>query len=227
MNFAALHSVTFEKFVSWAKKQRYRKREIKNATVNKIFVPLKMICKSAAIECGWGTSYNPFFGFRKLPEGDPYDEIFPFSVEEQKKLILQIPEHWKPFFSFAFCSGLRQGEQIGLKPHDIDWERRLLCVRRAITLDEDGKIIEGNTKNRYSRRIIKLTSVMYDTLEQQKVINHQLKAQYFFCGTTGLMVDASHLRRGVWLPALKKAEIKVREHEANEAQFCHDCFEFR
>ena len=157
MTFADLNSGTFERFISWAKEQRYVKKEIKNETINKIFVPLKMICKSAAIEYGWGTTYSPFFGFKKLPEGDPYEKIFPFSIDEQGKLISQIPDHWKPYFRFAFCSGLRQGEQHGLKPEDIDWENNLLHIRRAITLDIDGKIIEGKTKNRYSRRTMKLT----------------------------------------------------------------------
>jgi integrase len=178
-----------------------------------------MICKSAAIEYGWGTTYSPFFGFKKLPEGDPYEEIFPFSIEDQEKLISQIPDHWKPYFRFAFCSGLRQGEQLGLKCEDIDWENRLLHIRRAITLDEDGKIIEGKTKNRYSRRTIKLTSVMYTALEEQRKIHDQFKGNYFFCSPNGGMVDPSNLRRDVWWPALKKAKIKIREMKQTRHSF--------
>jgi integrase len=219
MTFADLNSGTFERFISWARKQRYRKREISNETINKIFVPLKMICKSATIEYGWGAIYSPFFGFKKLPEGDPYEEIFPFSIEEQGKLMSQIPDHWKPFFRFAFCSGLRQGEQLGLKLEDIDWEGKLLHIWRAITLDEDGKIIEGKTKNRYSRRTIKLTSVMYSVLEEQKKIHNQFKGNYFFCSPNGGMVDPSNLRRDVWWPALKKAKLKIREMKQTRHSF--------
>jgi integrase len=219
MTFADLNPGTFEKFISWAKKQRYRKDEIKNETINKIFVPLKIICKRAAIEYGWGSSYNPFFGFKKLPEGDPYESIFPFKVEEQKTLIKEIPDHWKPYFKFAFCSGLRQGEQDGLKPEDIDWEKRLLHVRRAITLNEDGKVMEGNTKNRYSRRIIKLTPTMYHVLEEQKEIYAQFKGKYFFCSTNGGMVHPSNLRRNAWRPALEKAGLKIREMKQTRHSF--------
>jgi integrase len=219
MTFADLNSGTFERFISWARKQRYRKREIRNETINKIFVPLKMICKSASIEYGWGTTYSPFFGFKKLPEGDPYEEIFPFSIEEQGKLMSQIPDHWKPFFCFAFCSGLRQGEQLGLKPADIDWENKLLHIRRAITLDEDGKIIEGKTKNRYSRRTIKLTPVMYGVLQEQRKIYDQFRGNYFFCSLNGGIVDPSNLRRDVWWPALKKATLKIREMKQTRHSF--------
>jgi integrase len=219
MTFADLNSGTFERFISWARKQRFRKKEIRNETINKIFVPLKMICKSAAIEYGWGTTYSPFFGFKKLPEGDPYEEIFPFSIEEQGKLISQIPDHWKPYFRFAFCSGLRQGEQLGLKREDIDWENKLLHIRRGITLDENGKIIEGKTKNRYSRRTIKLTSVMYNALEEQRKIHDQFKGNYFFCSPNGRMVDPSNLRRDVWWPSLKKAKLKIREMKQTRHSF--------
>lgn len=219
MSFANLNSGTFERFISWAKEQRYVKKEIKNETINKFFVPLKIICKSAAIEFGWGNTYSPFFGFKKLPEGDSYEKIFPFSIEEQRKLISQIPDHWKPYFRFAFCSGLRQGEQHGLKPEDIDWENNLLHIRRAITLDIDGKIIEGRTKNKYSRRTMKLTPVMYGVLQEQKKIYDRFKGEYFFCNTCGRMVKPQNLRRNVWRPALKKAGLKVREMKQTRHTF--------
>ena len=40
------------------------KKTISNNTVNKVFVPLKMICKDAAIEYGWGATFNPFYVFK-------------------------------------------------------------------------------------------------------------------------------------------------------------------
>ncbi len=85
--FSNFNKTKFDKFISWAKKQNYRKKTISNKTVNKIFVPMKMVCKDAAIEYGWGASYNPFFGFKRLPEDDPYEKLFPFSLNEQKKTI--------------------------------------------------------------------------------------------------------------------------------------------
>jgi len=134
-------------------------------------------------------------------------------------LISQIPDHWKPYFRFAFCLGLRQGEQIGLKPDDIDWKNRLLHIRRAITLDENGKIIEGKTKNRYSRRTIKLTPVMYGVLEEQQEMYDRFKGSYFFCSANGGMVNPSNLRRDVWWPGLEKANLKIREMKQTRHSF--------
>lgn len=120
MTFGQLNATVFEKFISWARRRKLTKRKSPcNKTINKFFIPLKMICKHAAIEHGWAGMFDPFFGFEKLPESDP--SIFPFPLKEQKQLRETLPEHWKPYFDFAFCSGLRPGEQIALKADDIDW----------------------------------------------------------------------------------------------------------
>ena len=111
MPFANLNKSTFDKFVSWAKRRKYQKKTISNNTVNKVFVPLKMICKDASIEYGWGGTYNPFYGFKRLPENDSYENLFPFSLDEQNKIIQNLPDHWIPYFDTAFKIGLRQGNR--------------------------------------------------------------------------------------------------------------------
>jgi integrase len=219
LTFAALNANTFDRFIAWARKQRYRKKSVSNATLNKCLSLLKGICKSAAIEYGWGAGYNPFFGYKKLPQGDPYENIHPFSIDEQQQFFAVLPEHWKPYFQFAFCSGLRQGEQIAIKPKDIDWSKRLFHIRRALTRDETGKPIEGPTKNRYSRRTIKLIPVMYEALEAQKKIYDGFKAEYFFCSPLGTRVNRSNLRNRVWIPALKSAGLEIRDLKQTRHSF--------
>ena len=59
-------------------------KTISNYTVNKVFVQLKMICKGAAIEYGWGATFKPFYGFKRLPDKDSYENLFPFSLDERK-----------------------------------------------------------------------------------------------------------------------------------------------
>ncbi len=219
MVFRDLNKSVFDNFVSWAKEQQFRKKPVSNTTINKIFVPMKMICKDAAVVYNWGSGYNPFFGFKKLPEDDPYEKILPFSIQEQERLMAKMPDHWKPYFRFAFSSGLRQGEQIGLKPEDIDWKKGLLKIRRAVTLDEQSRIIEGPTKNRYSRRTIKLTKSMIEPLKAQEEIHDRFESEYFFCTTQGSRVHPSNLRQRVWLPSLKKAGCKAREMKQTRHSF--------
>ncbi|MGA3085765.1 MAG: site-specific integrase [Thermodesulfobacteriota bacterium] len=172
---------------------------------------MKTISKGAALEYGWGIVFNPFFGFKKLLEEDPYEGIVPFPLNEQWLLIQALPDHWKPYFQFAFATGLRQGEEIGIKPEDIDWDKSLIHIRRAITRDLLGKPMEGRTKNRYSRRTIKLIPIMLEPLLAQKLIYEKFGRDYFFCTPSGDRIDPLHLSKRVWLPALKKAGIKIRE----------------
>lgn len=217
--FAELNAATFEKFVSWARKRRYRGKEIQNRTLNKVFTVLKMVCKSAAIEHGWGRAYDPFFGFKKLPENDAYESILPFSTDEQKRLLEALPAHWRLYFRFAFAAGLRPGEQIGLKPEDIDWEKKVIHVRRAVTRDVDGKRAMGNTKNRYSRRQLKMTPVMLDILQDQQRVQDRLGSEFFFCTVTGKAIDLDHLRQRIWAPAMRRASLPFREMKQTRHTF--------
>ena len=209
--FSQINAVTLDRFVAWVRKRKLQGREISNRSINKILVVLKMVCKSAAIEYGWGGTYTPFFGFRKLPERDAYETIRPFGIEEQAALLNALSPHWRPYFRFAFASGLRPGEQTALKPEDIDWDRGQLHVRRAWTLDERGKQIMGDTKNRYSRRTIPITPVMAEALREQTAIHRRLGGEFLFCTPQGTPVRVDNLRNRVWDRALRKANLARRE----------------
>ena len=218
MTFGDIDSFDFDVFIGWARNLHIRKKTICNETVNKIFVPLKTICKKARKTFRW-KGYDPFEDFEKLEEKDASENIMPFSLKEQRLLIKILPDHWKPYFQFAFRSGLRQGEQCGLKFGDIDWEKQIIRVRRAITKDENGKRIEGPTKNRFSRRDIKFNSEIHDALKAQMAIYEKFKGEYFFCGQDGNIILPASLRKMVWLPALKKANIQFREMKQTRHSF--------
>jgi integrase len=169
-----------------------------------------MMCRDAAIRFGWGANINPFFGFKKLPEKNSTYEINPFSLEEQKLIIDSLPSHWKPYFRFAFCSGVRQGEQFALKSTDVDWDKDQVTISKAMTLDEQGHRIEGQTKNQYSQRQLQLSSAMKSALLDQKTISEKLGSHYLFCTTHGHLLNHANLCNRVWTPALKKAGIPYR-----------------
>jgi len=219
MSFARFNKSTIDKFIYWSRNQKYRGYTISNESVNKLLTLLKMIVKDAAIEYAWGSTFNPFFGFKKLPIRDAYEKIHPFSLEEQAKIIGCLPEHWKPYFDFALKVGLRQGEQIALKLGDIDFDKGLIHIKRAMTRDENGGTIEGNTKNKHSRRTIKLTPVMLAALKLQKKIHDQFQCEYFFCTSTGERIDSPNLRKQIWIPALKKAGVPYREMKQTRHSF--------
>lgn len=209
-SFDNINAGVLDEFVSWARRQRLKNKAISNKTINKCMVPLKMICKRAAIRFNWGRTYDPFFAYTKLGEDDHTAKLDPFDVNEQKLIISALPNHWKPYFQFAFCSGLRQGEQMALKLHDIDWTRNMIRISKAMTLDEQGRRVEGKTKNKYSRRELQLIPVMKAALLEQKSICKELGSEYLFCTTTGEQLNHANLSNRVWRPALKEAGIPYR-----------------
>lgn len=218
--FGSLNKTVFDEFIFWAKKRKYRGKSVSNESIKKYFAPLKMICKDAAIKYGWGGSYDPFFGF-KMPTNneDSYEKIFPFSIEEQDLVVSELPDHWKPYFQFAFASGLSQGEQVALKLTDVDWGKGNICIQRAMTRDEDNKPVEGPCKNKYRRRTIILSSKMLLALKDQKKIHDKFKGKYFFCSETGKMFDASNVRIRVWIPTLERAGVEYRNMKQTRHSF--------
>ena len=218
--FDTFNKIKFDEFVKWAKEKKYRGKGVSNESVRKYFVPLKMICKDAAIKYGWGVTYNPFFAF-KMPKGKlkAYEKINPFTLNEQELIIKALPEHWKPYFRFAFASGISQGEQIGLKPKYIKWQKNKVQIEYAMTLDSNGKPVLGPCKNSYRRRKIILTPTMLSALEEQKLIYEKFNGEFFFCNESGKRIDPSNLRGGIWIPIFKKIGIEYREMRQTRHSF--------
>ena len=220
MPFSFFNKSVFDEFVGWAKDQKYRGKSVKNESIKKYFVPLKIICNDASMKYGWGITYNPFFGFQMPKETkEEYEKIFPFSIEEQKIIIDALPEHWKPYFRFAFSSGISQGEQITLRTKYIRLNENEVEIAHAITKDLEGKTVEGTCKNKYRKRTILLSPKMLSALKDQESIYEQFKGKYFFCTETGNMVDPSNLRKNVWIPIFKKIDVEYRDMRQTRHSF--------
>ena len=210
--FSEINANEINRFYAWCRNRKFDRglKPLSNNTLNKAVVAFKLICKDAAVEYGWGAAYNPFFGFKNLSMNDPIETISPFTLDEQQKILKHLPKHWKPYFKFAFASGLRQGEQLAIKASDIDWGRKTLTIRTAFTRDQNGKIVEGPTKNKFSRRIIHLIPVMYDALKEQKQIYERIGGEYFFMTPTGKAIDCTSILKRVWIQALQSANVEYR-----------------
>ncbi len=219
LTFGELGNPAFKKFHVWCKKQKYRSKIVSNKSVNKFMVLFKRIVNDASDEYGWGNTYNPFFKYKKLKERKTEYMIQPFTLNEQQKIIENLPDFWKPFFLFAFLTGLRQSEQIALKPIDIDWEQNIIYIRRAISRNEFRYPVEAKTKNDSSERILYLNPQMIKVLEQQKVTCEQFKSEYFFCSEIGTRIDPSNLRKNIWIPTLSKAGVTYRDMRQTRHSF--------
>ena len=84
----------------------------------------------------------------------------------------------------------------------------------------------GETKNRYSRRTIKLTESMLHALLEQKKNHERFNCQYFFCSPRGERVHTSNLRRRIWKRALEKAGVPYREMKQTRHSFATNALSF-
>jgi integrase len=74
---------------------------------------------------------------------------------------------WGAFVWLAMTTGARRGELCALRWSDVDLDNSVLVVRRALLLDEDGRLREKNTKTHQQRRIV-LDSETVEALREHR-----------------------------------------------------------
>ena len=127
--------------------------------------PLDKI-QDVAVE--WGMlEVLPKFKWLKVPQ----QEFKYFDIEQAQALLAKADAQWRPMILTALRAGLRQGELLGLRWQDVDFERRSIVVRQAIVR---GQL--GPTKNGLHRRV-DMCEQLYDEL---KSFRH-LKGDLVFC----------------------------------------------
>jgi integrase len=154
-------------------------------------------------EAGW-LEANPAREVATLREEKP--EVLPFSLEEVRIFLdsgLRDPA-WRRYFTVAFFTGLRPGEQLGLRWDDLDWPRKLIGVRRAVT-----RWGEGATKTVASRRDVGMLPPVERALLAQRPTS-ALGGAWIFPNSQGGALDLTNLRERVWRPALRRAGLRYR-----------------
>ena len=76
---------------------------------------------------------------------------------------------------FSLLTGVRRGELLALKWSDIDLDKRLVYVKRTVNrvknYDNEGnktKLIISDTKTPKSRRVIPMSTYLYEVLKEHK-----------------------------------------------------------
>ena len=100
-------------------------------------------------------------------------------------------------------TGLRPEEAFGLHRSDIDWDRKLVHVRRRYT---QGVVKEGG-KTPGSVRAVPLRQVVLDALD---TLPPRIDTMILFPAARGGYIDADAFRRREWTPALRAAGIAHR-----------------
>jgi integrase len=179
-----------------------KRRKLSNRRVNIILQVLRQSL-DRAVKRGW-LETNPAREVERLREDKP--EILPLSFDEVRLFLdagLQ-DEAQRRYFTVAFFSGLRPGEQMGLRWDDLDWHLKTIGVRRTLT-----RWGEGATKTVESSRDVEMLPPVEWALQAQRAAS-QLKSAWIFPNTAGAPLNLTNLRERVWRPALRRGGLRYR-----------------
>jgi len=141
-------------------------------------------------------------------------EIKPLD-QEQAKVLLEAArgDRLEALYVLAVHTGMREGELLGLEWEDVDLERDVLRLRRAL-IREGGKVVLEDLKTPKSRRSVRLTRAAGDALrtylERQLEEMERWGALYqpgglVFATESGTLINPSNLRNRSFKPLLRWA----------------------
>lgn len=111
--------------------------------------------------------------------GAPHHEITPLTPAQARQFLDAVAGHrFGPLFLLAIATGARQGELLGLKWDDIDFDAGYLHIRRALARvpseGGEGAVFQlTETKTARSRRSVALPAFALQALREHRV--HQLE----------------------------------------------------
>ncbi len=142
---------------------------------------------------------NPFENAQKI--SIPAKEIKVFNLRQVTRMLRRAERDYPrlyPLLYTALFTGMRQGELLGLKWSDINFEKRVLYVRRQFT---NGKLSD-TLKTTGSRRTIDLEAGLINCLlEYKKTVNP--KHELVFCTNLGTPLLKENIRRRWYYPLLE------------------------
>ncbi|HDR8505479.1 TPA: site-specific integrase [Bacillus cereus] len=148
-------------------------------------------------------------------------EITVWDVEEVRQFLKYAKKSGRYYIAFllALTTGMRQGEILGLRWKDVDFESG--CVRITQTLSSDGKDLLPYTKTKSGSRTIDLPEATVTALKTHWLFirgEREKKCSYknldlVVCTEFGTPTHKSNIRR-VFKSIIKKADIpKIRFHD--------------
>jgi integrase len=165
----------------------------------------------------------PFNPAADIPKPRPPEREMQTLDAAQVKQFHEAAGHYrlKAIFLLATATGMRQGELLGLKWDDIDFESGKLTVQRTLARVK-GKFILKEPKSKRSRRTIKLPRYALDALHEHRkamLAEGNLSAPVVFCTRTGNYIAKSNFIRYTFKAALARANKQARmEAEKTESE---------
>ena len=127
-----------------------------------------------------------------------------------RKLMTQVTDSkYRNLFMLAIFSGACQGELLGLKWSDIDWENSQIHIQRTFN---KGRFF--SPKTRTSKRKIDLGPTVITELKKWKLACSKNSLDLVFPSKAGEPINYSNMVQRQFLPALRAADLpKVLFHD--------------
>ena len=191
-----------EEYISVLQEKKTRlDQPLSGKRIQNVMIPLRVITSKAIDQYGWLELKKPFSEV-KLPEITEF-RIQPFNLQDWKRLMQFMLPWYVPYFEIAVQTGLRPSEQVALKWQAIDDEYIHVELSRVYNREKT------QLKTRKSKRSIKISEGIRNSLEKQKKMTEHLNSPYVFLNTQGRPILQDKLRE-VWARVIKKAGISHR-----------------
>lgn len=191
-------TVTVEQFIT---ARQFEK--IALASLRKILVTLNQIMKYAVRHRI--IDFNPVIDAErpKATGKDQSNEISILTPEQIRALLDAEPDQkYRILFLTAILTGMRQGEILGLKWSDVDFNNKQIHVKRTFN---HSRFFEPKTKQ--SVRKIDLAPLLVKELALWKLKNSSQDEELVFQSETGTPICCFNMVRRHFIPALKIAKI--------------------
>jgi integrase len=145
------------------------------------------------------------------------------SHEQARRLLKSVRgDRLEALYVLAVTAGLRQGELLGLKWEDVDFEAKTLSVRRTLSAAKEGPIFT-TPKSAKSRRRLTLTESAVEALKGHRERQSEEKVMVggtwrdqdlVFCSVVGTPMSRHNLHNRSFKPLLKRAGLpNIRFHD--------------
>ena len=120
---------------------------------------------------------------------------------EEARTLISVAQEFEPgfapFLDLLFATGLRKGEALGLKWSDIDFDRRVITVRRSST--SAGVSTPKSGRSRRVPMTLSLAELLFDLLsdrQRQRIENGWRETpEWVFCTSNGTGFNPRNIQR--------------------------------
>ncbi|GAA4650837.1 site-specific integrase [Kistimonas scapharcae] len=202
---------------------RSSKKGNKRKTINNLIIPLKQALDDAMLDGVIKDNPARIINLDQFLTRDSKKSDFkvdPFTEEEIAILLDNMDGQVKNLYQFAFYTGLRTSELIGLKWEKVDFDNREVLIDQAMVyghMDE----LKTASKGINARKVFLLDEAL-KALEAQKAYTYQEGNFVFHNPRTNIhWHNDTQLRKRAWLPAIGKSGLRYRNPYQTRHTYAH------